>query len=47
MRKLFLPLPSLIAVHIDIPLHAPRPFSSGKMLTVTSSNGNKPTTAMI
>jgi hypothetical protein len=34
-------------LHIEIPLHAPRPSSSGKTLTVASSNGNKPTTAMI
>lgn len=34
-------------LHIEIPLHAPRPSSSGKTLTVASSNGNKPTEAMI
>ena len=34
-------------LHIEIPLHAPRPSSTGKTLTVTSSNGNKPTEARI
>ena len=34
-------------LHIEIPLHAPRPSSSGKTLTIASSNGNKPTTAMV
>ena len=34
-------------LHIEIPLHAPRPSSSGKTLTVASSNGNKPTDVQI
>ena len=34
-------------LHIEIPLHAPRPSSSGKTLTVASSNGNKPTEATV
>ena len=34
-------------LHIEIPLHAPRPSSTGKTLTVASSNGNKPTDARI
>jgi hypothetical protein len=34
-------------LHIEIPLHTPRPSSSGKMLTVASSNGNQPTEARI
>jgi hypothetical protein len=34
-------------LHIEIPLHAPRPSASGKTLTVASSNGNQPTTAQI
>ncbi len=34
-------------LHIEIPLHAPRPSSSGKTLTVASSNGNKETEARI
>ncbi len=34
-------------LHIEIPLHAPRPSSSGKTLTVASSNGNKPTEVTI
>jgi hypothetical protein len=34
-------------LHIEIPLHAPRPSSSGKTLSVASSNGNKPTEATI
>ena len=29
------------------PLHTPRPSSSGKTLTVASSNGNKPTEVKI
>jgi hypothetical protein len=28
-------------LHIEIPLHAPRPSSTGKTLTVASSNGNQ------
>ena len=34
-------------LHIEIPLHAPRPSATGKTLTVASSNGNKPTEATI
>ena len=34
-------------LHIEIPLHAPRPSSSGKTLTVASSGGNKPTDATV
>jgi hypothetical protein len=34
-------------LHIEIPLHAPRPSASGKTLTVASSNGNKPTDATV
>ena len=32
-------------LHIEIPLHAPRPSATGKTLTVASSNGNKETEA--
>ena len=32
---------------IEIPIHEPRPSASGKTLVVASSNGNKPTGAMI
>lgn len=34
-------------LHIEIPVHAPRPSSTGKTLTVASSNGNKPTEAKV
>ncbi len=34
-------------LHIEIPLHSPRPSSTGKTLTVASSNGNKPTETII
>ena len=34
-------------LHIEIPLHAPRPSATGKTLTVASSGGNKPTDATI
>ena len=34
-------------LHIEIPLHAPRPSASGKTLTVASSKGNQPTEATI
>jgi hypothetical protein len=34
-------------LHIEIPLHAPRPSATGKTLTVASSNGNKPTDVQI
>ena len=34
-------------LHIEIPLHAPRPSSTGKTLTVATSNGNQVTEAKI
>ena len=34
-------------LHIEIPLHAPRPSATGKTLTVASSCGNKPTEARV
>ena len=34
-------------LHIEIPLHAPRPSATGKTLTVASSKGNQPTDATI
>jgi len=34
-------------LHIEIPLHAPRPSSTGKTLTVASSNGNHVTEVTI
>jgi hypothetical protein len=34
-------------LHIEIPLHAPRPSATGKTLTVASSNGNQPTEARV
>jgi hypothetical protein len=34
-------------LHIEIPLHAPRPSATGKTLTVASSNGNQPTESRI
>ena len=34
-------------LHIEIPLHAPRPSSTGKTLTVASSNGNHVTEVKI
>ena len=34
-------------LHIEIPLHAPRPSATGKTLTVASSNGNKETEASV
>ena len=34
-------------LHIEIPLHAPRPSATGKTLTVASSHGNKETEARI
>jgi hypothetical protein len=34
-------------LHIEIPLHAPRPSATGKTLTVASSKGNQPTEATI
>ena len=34
-------------LHIEIPLHAPRPSATGKTLTVASSNGNQPTSATV
>ena len=30
-------------LHIEIPLHAPRPSATGKTLTVASTKGNQPT----
>jgi hypothetical protein len=32
-------------LHIEIPLHAPRPSATGKTLTVASTRGNQPTEA--
>jgi len=34
-------------LHIEIPLHAPRPSATGKTFTVASSKGNQPTEALI
>ncbi len=34
-------------LHIEIPLHTPRPSSTGKTLTVASSNASKETEARI
>ena len=34
-------------LHIEIPLHAPRPSATGKTLTVASSKGNQETEARI
>ncbi len=34
-------------LHIEIPLHTPRPSSTGKTLTVASSNGNHDTEVKI
>ncbi len=34
-------------LHIEIPLHEPRPSASGKTLTVATSRGNQPTGATI
>jgi hypothetical protein len=34
-------------LHIEIPLHAPRPSATGKTLTVASSKGNQATEARI
>jgi hypothetical protein len=34
-------------LHINIPLHAPRPSATGKTLTVASTRGNQPTEARI
>ena len=34
-------------LHIEIPLHAPRPSATGKTLTVASTRGNQPTEATI
>ena len=34
-------------LHIEIPLHAPRPSATGKTLTVASTKGNQPTEARI
>lgn len=34
-------------LHLEIPLHAPRPSATGKTLTVASTKGNQPTEALI
>ncbi len=34
-------------LHIEIPLHAPRPSATGKTLTVASTKGNQPTEARV
>ncbi len=34
-------------LHIEIPLHAPRPSATGKTLSVASSRGNQPTEARV
>ena len=34
-------------LHIEIPLHPPRPSASGKTMTVASSKGNQPTEATV
>ena len=34
-------------LHLEIPMHAPKPSATGKTLTVASSNGNKETTATV
>ena len=34
-------------LHLEIPLHAPRPSATGKTLTVASTKGNQPTEARI
>lgn len=34
-------------LHLEIPLHAPRPSATGKTLTVASSKGNQATEATI
>jgi hypothetical protein len=34
-------------LHIEIPLHAPRPSATGKTLTVASTKGNQPADARI
>ena len=34
-------------LHLEIPLHAPRPSATGKTLTVASTQGNQPTEALI
>jgi hypothetical protein len=34
-------------LHLEIPLHAPRPSATGKTLTVASTHGNKETDARI
>jgi len=34
-------------LHIEIPLHDPRPSATGKTLTVAGSNGNQPTEARV
>ena len=34
-------------LHLEIPLHTPRPSATGKTLTVASSKGNQETTATV
>ena len=34
-------------LHIEIPLHPPRPSATGKTLTVASTRGNQPTEARV
>jgi hypothetical protein len=34
-------------LHLEIPLHTPRPSATGKTLTVASTHGNKETDARI
>ena len=34
-------------LHLEIPLHAPRPSATGKTLTVASTKGNQPTEGRI
>jgi hypothetical protein len=34
-------------LHLEIPLHEPRPSATGKTLTVASTHGNKETDARI
>ena len=34
-------------LHIEIPLHPPRPSATGKTLTIATTNGNRPTEATV
>ena len=34
-------------LHIEIPVHPPRPSASGKTLTIATTNGNRPTEATV